>query len=189
LRENISGWVKCFSGNLLSRKVVGKTRARLKNSNYQKRRGVKHLNTSFARFAWLAILLIMAQIVPAQIGAGTKPIYSIEFKPGTTTTVVEGTVSTPKTVGPDMTNEGSEKYSLSVMAGQHVTIQIYSSNHQAMFTIIKPSPAGSRNEVVEKAGGVKRWSGTLAMNGNYRITVFTREEEAVSRFKLRVTLR
>jgi hypothetical protein len=69
---------------------------------------VKHLNTSFARFAWLAILLIMAHIVPAQIGAGTKPIYSIEFKPGPTTAVVVGAVATPKTVGPDMTNEGSE---------------------------------------------------------------------------------
>lgn len=181
--------MKCFSGNLFSRKVVGKTRARLKNSNYQKRRGVKHLNTSFARLAWLAILLIMAHIVPAQIGAGTKPIYSIEFKPGTTTTVVRGTVTTPKTVGPDMTNRGSEQYSLSVRAGQHLTIQINSSNHQAMFTIIKPSPAGSKNEVVEKARGLKGWSGTLAMDGDYRITVFTREEEAVSRFKLRITLR
>jgi len=149
---------------------------------------VKHLNTSLERFAWLAILLIMAHIVSAQISAGTKPIYSIEFKPGTTTTVVEGTVSTPKTVGPDMTNDGSEQYSLRVRAGQHLTIQISSSNHQAMFTIIKPSPFGSKNEVVETARGVKRWSGTLTMNGDYRITVFTRED-AAARFKLRVALR
>ena len=130
----------------------------------------------------------MAHIVSAQISAGTKPIYSIEFKPGTTTTVVEGTVSTPKTVGPDMTNDGSEQYSLRVRAGQHLTIQISSSNHQAMFTIIKPSPFGSKNEVVETARGVKRWSGTLTMNGDYRITVFTRED-AAARFKLRVALR
>jgi hypothetical protein len=137
----------------------------------------------------LAALIMIAHTTFAQISAGTKPIYSIEFKPGTTTTVVRGTVTTPKTVGPDMTNEGSEQYSLSVRAGQHLTIQINSSNHQAMFTIIKPSPAGSKNEVVEKARGVKRWSGTLAMNGDYRIMVFAREEEAVSRFELRVTLR
>jgi len=153
------------------------------------RKDVKNLNTSLERLACVAISLLMAHIVLAQIGAGTKPIYSIQFKPGTTTTVVKGTVSTPKTVGPDMTNAGSEQYSLSVRAGQHLTIQINSSNHQALFAIIKPSPAGSKNEVVEKARGVKRWSGTLAMNGDYRITVFTREEEDVSRFKLRVTLR
>ena len=137
----------------------------------------------------LAALIMIAHTTSAQISAGTKPIYRIEFKPGTTTTVVKGTVSTPKTVGPDMTNEGSEQYSLSVRAGQHLAIQINSSNHQAQFTIIKPSPAGSKNEVVENARGIKRWSGTLAMNGDYRITVFTREEEDVSRFKLRVTLR
>jgi len=101
---------------------------------------------------------------------------------------MEGTVSTPKTIGPDMTNGGSEQYSLRVRAGQHLTIQINSRNHQAMFTIIKPSPFGSKNEVVETARGVKRWSGMLAMNGDYRITVFTREE-ATARFKLRVTLR
>lgn len=147
---------------------------------------LKNLNTSLARVA-LAISVLSAHLVSAQISAGTKAIYSIEFKPGTTTTVVMGTVSTPKTIGPDMTNEGSEQYSLRVRAGQHLTIQISSSNHQAMFTIIKPSPAGSKNEVVEKARGVKRWSGALAMNGDYWITVFTREEEG--RFKLRVTLR
>lgn len=146
------------------------------------------MNPSLERLVCLALTLLTAHIVSAQIGAGTKPIYSIEFKPGTTTTVVEGTVSTPKTVGPDMTNGGSEQYSLRVRAGQHLTIQINSSNHQAMFTIIKPSPFGSKNEVVETARGVKRWSGTLAMNGDYRITVFTREE-ATARFKLRVTLR
>ena len=180
--------MKCFSGNLLFGKVVGKTRARLRNSNYPKRRGVKNLNASLERLASVALLLLTAHIVSAQISAGTKPIYSIEFKPGTTTTVVKGTVSTPKTVGPDMTNEGSEQYSLSARAGQHLTIQINSSNHQAMFAIIKPSPFGSKNEVVETARGVKRWSGTLTMNGDYRITVLTREDEA-SRFKLRVTLR
>ena len=147
------------------------------------------MNSSLERLACVAILLLTAHIVSAQISAGTKPIYSIEFKLGRTTTVVKGTVSTPKTVGPDMTNGGSEQYSLSAKAGQHLTIQINSSNHQAMFSIIKPSPAGSKNEVVDNARGVKSWSGTLTMNGDYRITVFTREEQDVSRFKLRVTLR
>lgn len=149
---------------------------------------VKNLNASLERLAWVAISLVAAHVVSAQISAGTKPIYSIEFKRGTYTASVKGTVGPTVTRGPDMTNEGSEQYSLSVRAGQHLTIQINSSNHQAMFTIIKPSPFGSKNEVVETARGVKRWSGTLAMNGDYRITVFTREA-ATARFKLRVTLR
>ena len=147
------------------------------------------MNASLKRLACVALSLLATQIVSAQISAGTKPIYSVEFKPGTTTTVVKGTVTTPKTVGPDMTNDGFEQYSLSARAGQHLTIQINSSDHQAQFTIIKPSPFGSKTEVVENARGVKSWSGTLAMNGDYRITVLTREEADVSRFKLRVTLR
>jgi hypothetical protein len=135
-----------------------------------------------------ALLLLTALTTWAQ-SAGTKPIYPIKFKPGVKTTVVEGTVSTPRTVGPDMTNEGSERYTLRAQAGQYLTMEISSDNHQAMFSLIKPSPGGVRFEIVEKAGAVKRWSGRLAMTGDYNITVFTYDQEAVSRFKLRVTLR
>jgi hypothetical protein len=66
--------VKYFSGNLLSEKVVGKTRARLRNSNNPKRRGVKNLNTSRERLGWVALSLLAAHVVSAQISAGTKPI-------------------------------------------------------------------------------------------------------------------
>ncbi|MDT5122592.1 MAG: hypothetical protein QOC96_2074 [Acidobacteriota bacterium] len=135
-----------------------------------------------------ALLLLTALTTWAQ-SAGTKPIYPIKFKPGVKTTVVEGTVSTPTTVGPDMTNEGSERYTLSAQAGQYLTMEISSDNHQALFSLIKPSPAMAKIEIVERAGGVKRWSGRLTESGDYLVTVFTREREAVSRFKLRVMLR
>ena len=75
-----------------------------------------------------ALLLLIASATWAQ-SPGTKPIYRIEFKPGVKTTVVEGTVSPPRTVGPDMTNEGSERYSLSVRAGQKLAMEISSENH------------------------------------------------------------
>ena|SRR5438105_3929841 len=136
--------------------------------------------------ALVIALLVITQAISAQISAGTKPIYPINFKPGENTTVVEGTVSTPRTVGPDMTNEGFEKYSLHVRAGQYLTMQISSGNHQALFTLVKPSPFGSKNEFVENASRVKRWSGRLKMSGDYFVIVFTRAE--LSRFKLRVTL-
>jgi hypothetical protein len=150
---------------------------------------VKNLNTSLERLACIAISLLTAHIVSAQISAGTKPIHSIEFKPGTYTASVEGTVGPPVTRGPDMTNEGSETYSLHAQAGQHLTISVSSQNHQALFTLVKPSPAGSGNEFVESAAGVRRWSGSLKLSGEYRVIVFTRQQEGVSRFKLRATLR
>ena len=136
-----------------------------------------------------AVLFLMAHAISAQISAGTKPIYAIEFKPGTNTTVVEGTVGPPETRGPDMTNEGGEQYTLRVRDGQHLTMEISSDNRQAKFTLIKPSPAASRNEFVKDATGVKRWSGTLTMSGDYRVTVFTLDRDALSHFKLRITLR
>ena len=135
-----------------------------------------------------ALLLLTAFTVWAQ-SPGTKPIYPIKFKPGANTTVVESTVSPPMTVGPDMTNEGSERYSLSVQAGQYLTMEISSNNRQAMFSLIKPSPGMVKYEIVEGAGGVKRWSGRLTQSGDYIITVFTQDREAGSRFKLRVRLR
>ena len=136
----------------------------------------------------LALLPLVAVTAWAQ-SAGTKPVYPIKFKPDVKTTVVEGTVSPSRTVGPDMTNEGSERYSLSARAGQYLTMEISSDHHQAMFSLIKPSPGMVKYEIVERAGGVKRWSGRLMMSGDYMVVVFTQDREAASRFKLRVTLR
>lgn len=136
-----------------------------------------------------AVLLLMAHASAAQISAGTKPIDPIEFKQGVNTAAVEGTVGPPYTRGPDMTNEGSEKYSLRAQAGQHLTIEVSSKNHQALFSLVKPSPGGAKIEFVERAGGVRRWSGRLKMSGDYLVMVFTRQQEGLSRFKLRVTLR
>jgi hypothetical protein len=135
-----------------------------------------------------ALLLLTALTTWAQ-SAGTKPIYPIKFKPGVKITVVEGTVSPPRTVGPDMTNEGSERYTLRARAGQYLTMEISSDNHQALFSLIKPSPGMVKYEIVERAGGVKRWSGRLTMDGDYIVVVVAQGREAGSRFKLRVTLR
>ena len=134
-----------------------------------------------------ALLLSTALIALAQ-SPGTKAIPPIHFKPGMRTAVVEGTVGPPVTVGPDMTNDGFEQYTLRVPAAQNVTMEISSDNHHALFSLTKPSPAMVKYETVERAGGVQRWSGRLAKPGNYLIMVFTRER-AVSRFTLRVTLR
>lgn len=134
-----------------------------------------------------AVLSLMAHAVAAQIGAGTKPIYPIDFKPGRNSAAVEGAVGPPQTRGPDMTNNGSEEYSLRAQAGQHLMIEVSSGSHQVLFTIVKPSPNGSKFEFVEGAARVKRWSGSLKMSGDYQVIVFTRAEW--SRFKLRVTLR
>jgi len=138
--------------------------------------------------ALVALLLLTASFALAQ-SRGTKPIYSIEFKPGARTTVIGGTVSPPVTVGPDMTNDGSERYSLRARSGQLLTIEISSDNHQALFSLIKPSSFMVKYDIVEGAGTVKRWSGRLTESGNYLVTVFTHDREAASQFKLRVTLR
>ena len=136
----------------------------------------------------LCALLLLTAVTSWAQSAGTKPIYPIKFKSGMKTTVVKGQVSPPVGEG-DMYDSGREKYSLQVRAGQYLTIRISSDNHHAMFTLIKPSPGGSKFEVVEKASAVKRWSGRLTMTGNYLVTVFTQERKAGSRFKLRITLR
>jgi hypothetical protein len=149
---------------------------------------LKYLKPSSSRAAVLAVLL-MARIVSAQISAGTKPIYRIGFKPGAYATVVEGDVGPPYTRGPDMTNEGSEKYSLPGQAGQHLSIEVSSNSRQALFTLVKPSPGGSKNEFVTNASGIKRWTGKLEMSGDYVIIVFTRQQKGLAHFKLRLTLR
>lgn len=135
---------------------------------------------AFHALILFTLLLLSASATRAQ-SAGTKPIYPIEFKPGVKTTLIEGTVSPSKTVGPDMTNEGSERYSLKVRAGQTVKMEISSDNGDIVFSLSTPD-----YEIVKDAGGVKRWSGKLKFSGGYIITVFTRKDRA--RFKLRVTL-
>jgi len=142
------------------------------------------LRRSVVRVPVLFALLLLTSLTVWAQSAGTKPIYEIKFKRGQRTTVVEGTVAPPHGEG-DMHNSGSERYSLRVRAGQYLTMEISSDNHQAMFSLIKPSPD---DEIVERAGGVKRWSGRLTESGDYLVTIFTRERE-VSHFKLRVTLR
>ena len=44
-------------------------------------KALKYLNPFSIHLDLLAISLLMAHVVSAQITAGTKPIYSIEFKP------------------------------------------------------------------------------------------------------------
>jgi hypothetical protein len=88
------------------------------------------------RVSLLFALLILTALTTWAQSAGTKPIYRIEFKPGVKTTVVEGTVSPPRTAGPDMTNDGSERYSLRVRAEQYLTMEISSGNRQAVFYLI-----------------------------------------------------
>src|ERR1700730_11415684 len=83
------------------------------------------LQLMFVPLLLFALLLLTALTAGAQ-SPGTKPTYRVEFKPGVKTTVVEGTVSPPRTVGPDMTNEGSERYSLRARAGQHLAMEIIS---------------------------------------------------------------
>jgi hypothetical protein len=147
------------------------------------------LQHMIVRVPLLFVFLLLPTLTAWPQSAGTKPIYPIEFKPGVKTTVVEGTVSPPRTVGPDMTNEGSERYSLRAKAGQYLTIEISSDNNQAVFSLIQPSPGMVKYEIVERAGRVKRWSGRLKMSGNYLVVVWTPEREANSRFKLSVRLR
>jgi hypothetical protein len=127
-----------------------------------------------------SLLLLLASSAWAQ-RVGTKPIYSIEFKPGEKTAVVEETVTTPAGEG-DMHDPGSERYSLKVRAGQTVTLEISSDTGAAIFSIATPD-----GEILKKAGGVQRFSGKLKQPGDYQVTVFTRQQSA--RFKLKVTLR
>lgn len=134
-----------------------------------------------------AVLLLMAYAISAQISAGTKPIYPIEFKPGTHTKVVKGTIARPMT--PERQSDGSEKYTLQAQAGQFLKVEISSNNHQAVFSILQTSPAAVKNELIKNASRVKRWSGTLTKSSNYTIIVLTPDPDGYSRFKLRITLR
>lgn len=128
-----------------------------------------------------SLLLLIAASAWAQIAAGTKPIYRIEFKPGQKSAVVEETVTAPAGEG-DMHDPGSERYTVSAQAGQTLLMEITSDTGAAVFTLSTPE-----GEVMEKASGVKRLSLKIKKSGNYNVTVFTREKAA--RFKLKVTLR
>ena len=139
-----------------------------------------HRRLTLRTLILFTLLPLAASTAWAQ-SAGTKPIYPIEFKRGAKTAVVEGTVTLPSGEG-DMHNSGSERYSLTVRAGQTIRMKISSDNGEVIFSLFTPG-----EEIVEKSGGVKRWSGKLNRSGNYLVTVFTRNRTA--RFKLRVTLR
>src|SRR5713101_4581325 len=144
------------------------------------------LQPSIVRVSVVLAILLWSLSAQAQ-SAATKPIYEIKLKPGQRTKVVEGTVGPPHGKG-DMSNSGSEKYLLPVRAGQALMIELSSENDRALFSIIKPSPNMAKDEQVEKADGVKSWAGRLTKSGDYLVTVFTRDRDADSRFKLRVTL-
>ena len=143
--------------------------------------------TSTCSLLVVAALSLASHASSAQISAGTKPIYPIEFKPGTNTTVVKGTIARPMT--PERQSDGSEKFTLRAQAGKFLKMETSSDNHLAVFTLVKPSPAASKNEFVKDAGGVKRWSGILKISGDYLVTVFAPDRDALSHFKLRITLR
>jgi len=143
--------------------------------------------TSLCALLVLAGFSLASHANSAQISVGTKPIYSIEFKPGTNTTVVKGTIARPVT--PERQSDGSERFTLRAQAGKFLKLEISSDNHLAVFTLVKPSPAASRNDVIKNALGVRRWSGILTISGDYVVTVFAPDRDAFSRFKLRVTLR
>jgi hypothetical protein len=135
----------------------------------------------------IAILAVVALSLaspssPGQISSGTRPIYPIEFKPGTNTAVVKGTIARPMT--PERQSDGSQEFTLRAQAGKFLRLEISSDNHLAVFTLIEPSPAASRIEMVKDAVGVRRWSGTLKISGDYLVTVFAPDRDAFSRFKL-----
>ncbi|HEV7396223.1 MAG TPA: hypothetical protein VGN86_06900 [Pyrinomonadaceae bacterium] len=141
---------------------------------------------SIASLAIVALFLA-SSVSSAQISAGTRPIEPIEFRPGTNTTVIKGTIARPMT--PERQSDGSQTFTLRAQAGKFLKMEISSDNHLALFTLVKPSPAASRSEFVKDAAGVRRWSGTLEISGDYLVTVFAPDPDAFSRFKLRVTLR
>lgn len=141
----------------------------------------KLLRLSLRALLLSSLLLLIASSAWAQIAAGTKPIYRIEFKPGQKTAVVEETVTEPAGEG-DMRDPGSERYTLHAEAGQTVLMEITSDTGAAIFSLLTPE-----GEVIEKASGVKRFSMKFKKSGNYNITVFTRKEAA--HFKLKVMLR
>src|SRR2546425_3235995 len=138
------------------------------------------------RIPVLLPILFMVSLAAWAQSAGTKPIYEIKFTPGHRTAIVEGTVAPPHGEG-DMTNSGSERNLLRVRAGQSLLVEISSDNDRAVFSLIKPSHNMAKYEPVSRADGVKRWSGRLTKSGDYLVTIFTRDREANSRFKLRVT--
>ena len=139
-----------------------------------------------------ALLLALLPLTPPAAQAqspGTAVIPTIQLKPDAKTTVIEGTVSPPTTVGPDMTSGGSQRYTLHARVGQRLTMDMTPSSRQALFSLIKPSPSMAKYETVARASGVKRWSGRLVVSGDYLVQVFTRERGAGTHYKLRITLR
>ena len=137
-----------------------------------------------------AIGLISASTAAGQslVSAGGKVIATIAFKPGEPSAVVSGVVSPSGYVGPDRMSGGSERYFLPAQAGQHLAAEIASDTGEAAFSLVQPSPAMARYDIVEGAANVKRWSGTLSLSGNYLIQVFTHHSRS-SHFRLKVTLR
>src|SRR6185295_12599909 len=143
--------------------------------------GAKSTTLKFLGRPSTCFLIVVIALSPAshvssaQISAGTRPINRIDFKPGTNTTVVKGTIARPMT--PERQSDGSQRFTLQAQAGKFLKMEISSDNHLAVFSLIKPSPAASRIEFVKNAAAVRRWSGILSVSGKYVVTVFAQDRD------------
>ncbi len=66
---------------------------------------------------------------------------------------------------------------------------IGSDYRHSVFSIVKPSPAMSRVELIDGATAVTRWSGKLVLSGDYVVIVLTQDGQDASHLKLAATLR
>ena len=126
---------------------------------------------------WITLLatLIIPFVAMAQRGGKAEPLR-IEFKPGATSTTINGAV------------RGSEEaeYVLAAKKGQRLIIKLTSAPAKSsVFQILGP-----HNDKLSLAQGNYDLLGTLPKSGDYLITVSRpKQSKGTSRYKMIVTIR
>jgi hypothetical protein len=92
--------------------------------------------------------------VPPQSG-GTRYLGPIQFAPGATFASVSNFVNP----------NGIDRYTFNASARQPAKVQIYSATGQVALTLVAPDGT----PLMRSQSGSTSWSGTLPLNGNYRL--------------------
>jgi len=121
----------------------------------------------------IAWLLIIVCSMPA--AAQTIKVQRIEFRAGTSSATVKGSVSGAQIVD----------YKLGARAGQTMSVALKTSNASNYFNVLPP---GSEAAVFIGSTSGNKWTGSLPANGDYTVRVYLMRSAARRKEKASYTL-
>ncbi len=122
-----------------------------------------------ARYILAAALIALALAASLGLARAAQP-EEVHFKPATTSTVLQGT----------LTGWGMKEYSMRAGKGQTLTIQVMSRRINWLVVRLYPAsqPEGDHDLLNSDNTGQFQWKGLLPADGEYVLRLFIRRVEA-----------